>query len=1314
MADNKVDTLEIEVESSAKSAVSELRSLETELKNVGNTLKNVMGDFKGFGFGNSIEKETKTIEKEKKNICAAAQKMADELIKIYDIAEKQIQEKIHSMIVGIAEELSNMKLDQMGALGNLFSADGGISELKNLLADHRGDMTNSSVVDADISENIVQKICDMESSLQDIRQIGNVADETRFKIDELAGAFNGLESALDQLNFADFDMPDFEGIEEIKVLSRQLEELRKNFSKCGAAGSEFAKETGKTLISAKSTKTVFSGFSTALRTAFSPKTIISGVKSLATALNGILTKTKQLIPVFGKAKTQFSGFNKEMQNGAEKGNALFRSLDFLAEQVKFFVVFEAIAVAMEGVGEAIGVLAKRSSHFNAQISSLMASIRTLGANIAALAVPLVNIFGPALTYIINLVSTAVTYINQFLSALTGKTYTVASVGAYDYAASLDSAADSTKKANDAAKEYQKTVMGFDELNIMSKQSNDSADSGDGSGSSSDDGNLGYDYSEMAINPEILALAEKFKEIVATIFDPMKDAWESKGKFVIESWSNALESVKTLASDIGNTFLDVWTDGTGKVFCENILDLVTDMGDAVNAFATSLDDVWNDNGAGKKYIESIFDEMNAILNLVHVVGSDWNKVWSNGTGKEIFGDIFKILTNVNESITNIADSFRSAWEINERGKGIIQNILDIVNLLLDSVAQVSIEFNNWTLATGAPEILSGLNEALESIKTGNWNNVGQVIGNAITAVFEDIDRFVTWDKVQSVFTEIPGKIAEFLNGSIGTINWHTVGKTFADGLNLIINAGYTFVTTFDFAKFGASIGQGLTGIFETLEWENIGKTISTAIKGLLETAINILLNTDFTALGAGIGEAICSIEWGNILLDVAGLIALGAGAITETVVSIFVEIGKQCGTGLYNGIKGIIDTVSTWIDTNIIKPIKQAFTDLKESISEKWKDITSSWKDVTAELKMKANEKISDIKQWWKDRADQWKEKASGLKMKAETAANTVKSWFSDRSKQWKDKTNSLKLKAGTTASTVKSWFSDRSKQWKDKKVSFSIKVSATAASIKQSFKSAINSIIGWINTYIIDPLNKITIKIPKIVAFGKTIYAGKTFGFNLKRIQTFATGGFPEEGPFFMNRGEIAGKFGNGRSVVANNQQITEGIAKAVAPAVYTGFMSAFDAIQNTFDLSGLFDNLEGNLSSTISLAVDTLKTTFEGAAEASQYMAQNGSIAVPTPLESYSDKMYQNNANSGSKSDTNGSYDTTPDGLISSIKTAVAEAMIEHEMLTGGQKQSQDNGKSQAPTLEFTLMCDSETMYRLVKKGRESYNERYNVTAII
>lgn len=52
---------------------------------------------------------------------------------------------------------------------------------------------------------------------------------------------------------------------------------------------------------------------------------------------------------------------------------------------------------------------------------------------------------------------------------------------------------------------------------------------------------------------------------------------------------------------------------------------------------------------------------------------------------------------------------------------------------------------------------------------------------------------------------------------------------------------------------------------------------------------------------------------------------------------------------------------------------------------------------------------------------------------------------------------------------------------------------------------------------------------------------------------TYATGGFPEDGLFMANHGELVGKFSNGKTAVANNQQITDGIEEAA----YRGFSRA-------------------------------------------------------------------------------------------------------------------------------------------------------------
>lgn len=49
---------------------------------------------------------------------------------------------------------------------------------------------------------------------------------------------------------------------------------------------------------------------------------------------------------------------------------------------------------------------------------------------------------------------------------------------------------------------------------------------------------------------------------------------------------------------------------------------------------------------------------------------------------------------------------------------------------------------------------------------------------------------------------------------------------------------------------------------------------------------------------------------------------------------------------------------------------------------------------------------------------------------------------------------------------------------------------------------------------------------------------------------SYATGGFPEDGLFMANHNELVGQFSDGRTAVANNQQITQGIYTAVLQAM--------------------------------------------------------------------------------------------------------------------------------------------------------------------
>ena len=76
--------------------------------------------------------------------------------------------------------------------------------------------------------------------------------------------------------------------------------------------------------------------------------------------------------------------------------------------------------------------------------------------------------------------------------------------------------------------------------------------------------------------------------------------------------------------------------------------------------------------------------------------------------------------------------------------------------------------------------------------------------------------------------------------------------------------------------------------------------------------------------------------------------------------------------------------------------------------------------------------------------------------------------------------------------------------------------------------------------------------------------------FSQVSVQAYSVGGFPDDGLFMANHGELVGKFSNGKTAVANNQQIVDGIKQGVYEAV----VSAMGATKS--DSGDVVVNMDG------------------------------------------------------------------------------------------------------------------------------------------
>ena len=79
-------------------------------------------------------------------------------------------------------------------------------------------------------------------------------------------------------------------------------------------------------------------------------------------------------------------------------------------------------------------------------------------------------------------------------------------------------------------------------------------------------------------------------------------------------------------------------------------------------------------------------------------------------------------------------------------------------------------------------------------------------------------------------------------------------------------------------------------------------------------------------------------------------------------------------------------------------------------------------------------------------------------------------------------------------------------------------------------------------------------------------------------VPGYAVGGFPEDGLFMANHNELVGKFLNGRTAVANNEQITRGIEEAT----YRGYMRAHAETNETALLEEIRDAIREGRSISI------------------------------------------------------------------------------------------------------------------------------------
>ncbi|WP_213357314.1 phage tail protein [Enterococcus casseliflavus] len=654
---------------------------------------------------------------------------------------------------------------------------------------------------------------------------------------------------------------------------------------------------------------------------------------------------KNSLGFIGKFGSLFSSNSNKVTAGTNRmtgsTNAFGQSMKYLLPSL---VVYQLLGGAITKLASGMMSALKTNDQFSASLNQIKVNLMTAFY-------PIYTAILPALNALMSTVAQLTGQLASFIAMLFGTTYDAAKQGAsglYDNIQALNDTGSSANKANEKVKKLQRSLMGFDQINKLTMNTDDAK---------KEDPAPGIDFGSATGNYSTPKWMKDIQNLLKDFFKPFQDAWKNQGQKVIDAWKYALGEVIGLASAIGNSFMEVWTNGTGQRFIENILILLADVLGIIGDIAGAFKRAWEDNGRGTRLIQSFFDMFNKILELIHEIAVAFRNAWNDGRGESIAANILEIYTNIFNTIGNIAEQLKKAWKEGKVGESIFGTILDVVDDLLGNINDMTKATEDWAKQLDFTPLLKAIDGLFKSIRP-ILKNVGDGLEWLYKNVLLPLASFYIEDYVPKYF--------DYLSAALDVLNqvieiFKPIFKWFWD---------VVIVPLAQVAKF-LIIGQ--------IELLTKGLEI---LAGVLEKVANAVKNPK-----KAIGE----------LKDV---IDDKFGSIMTFVSDTWGNVQKWTSDTWNNAKKTVSEKAS-----DIWKNVSGRWSDIKKNTKETWDTFSTDVSNKARTAKDNASNRLQELRT---NISDRW----SNVKK------NTVDKWNEIRDKV-STSANSAKEKASTAFSNLK-------------------------------------------------------------------------------------------------------------------------------------------------------------------------------------------------------------------------------------------------------------------------------------------------------
>lgn len=711
-----------------------------------------------------------------------------------------------------------------------------------------------------------------------------------------------------------------------------------------------------------------------------------------------------------------------------------------------------------------------SNSVNGSISLFKSLMKDSALNLGNAMLPIINAIMPVLNSFAMVLKNVTAKLAEFIALMFNKKATVkdgvggavgdmgnamkdAAGGAGDLADAVDDAGDSAggladnlgdsaKNAKKAAKELL-GLMGFDEINLLSKKddSDDGGSGGSGGGGGGGKGGKGKGggggpFKDILPEVELTDMDNQFKSIfdglgdkLKGLFDYLKNLWDlfKKGFSLSFRW-DSIERLKNALQGIWQSIKDIFEDGTvlqaAARFGEK---LAFALGQTTGAIANVIMGIaiFIAESLNKSLNETKLDIKSWLIRMFDIGGEI---VESVGNIAQSIGQIFYD-SITSEPATNMGAGLISAFTYAFMGVEEItaKYTRDIIKAIEETITENQ---------TGITEMFTGLFKTVEPI--------AQALSSSMKKLFESVNKVYDehikplFESSSSLMSDVVGSFVKGWNENIQPV-LEKIGRGFSDTIKNHIEPALEKIGGMigSFADFSKAInevfGPFISFIVEKLTvvlapaieyigevWRVLFNTISDVIGGIADIIKGVfdVLTGLLTGDGEKIKEGFANIFGGlkDIVVSVfSGIIDLVSGVLKllwDVVVAIFQSI--------WDAIVAIFSGVGSWFGEKFQgawDAIVNIFSNLGSWFGERWADVTNALAEIGSWLGEKFQEGwdaigniFGNLGSWF---GEKWTDVTNAL-----SDANT---WLGDKFQSGRDKVNSAFEKVG-------SWFGDR---WND-------------------------------------------------------------------------------------------------------------------------------------------------------------------------------------------------------------------------------------------------------------------------------------------